>query len=90
MKHGQTLMSRLMSTTVLVSVIAIVMVSQPAFAAKDGLVSKKQKKKWSTPWAEQVGVELVRSFDSSGPDAWDAKNTQRFLLQPRDQVMVGC
>ena len=26
---------------------------------------------WATPWAEKVGVSLEKSFDSSGPDAWD-------------------
>ncbi len=28
---------------------------------------------WTTPWAKKLGVVLEKSFDSSGPDAWDPK-----------------
>jgi DNA-binding beta-propeller fold protein YncE len=29
--------------------------------------------KWTTSWAEKLGVTLEKTFDSSGPDAWDPK-----------------
>lgn len=28
---------------------------------------------WTTPWAKKLGITLETTFDSSGPDAWDAK-----------------
>ena len=31
------------------------------------------KDNWTTPWAKKLGVKLDKTFDSSGPDAWDPK-----------------
>lgn len=45
--------------------------SQTVLAADVKLASKSTKAKWSTPWAERVGVELEYTADSRGPDAWD-------------------
>ena len=35
--------------------------------------SNSAKSRWSTPWAERVGVELEYTADSRGDDAWDSK-----------------
>lgn len=40
------------------------MIARPAQAADD---------KWTTPLATSLGITLEKSFDSSGPDAWDPK-----------------
>src|SRR5713226_1183564 len=42
----------------------LLLLGSPAIPADDG---------WATPLATKLGVTLEKSFDSSGPDAWDPK-----------------
>jgi mono/diheme cytochrome c family protein len=34
--------------------------------------TEREKEAWANEWSEKVNIELEYSFDSSGPDAWDA------------------
>jgi mono/diheme cytochrome c family protein/DNA-binding beta-propeller fold protein YncE len=34
--------------------------------------SAREKAAWANDWSEKVNIELEYTFDSSGPDAWDA------------------
>ena len=54
------------------SLSLILLCSSMALAADVRPASKKEKARWSTPWAERVGISLEYVADSSGPDAWDA------------------
>ena len=45
--------------------------SSVAIAADVRPASKSQKAKWSTPWAERVGISLEYVGNSDGPDAWN-------------------
>ncbi len=54
-------------------IISICLICSGANAAPPKPATAKQKAAWENEWTEKVGVMLEYDFDSSGPDAWDAK-----------------
>src|SRR5216684_2540584 len=59
-----TLTSRASRACAVFAAIISLLAFSPAAFADDG---------WTTPLATKLGVTLEKSFDSSGPDAWDPK-----------------
>ena len=50
--------------------ICAILLPSSSMSADDG---------WATPLATKLGVTLEKSFDSSGPDAWDPKKASAGL-----------
>lgn len=74
MNSCNELLNKILGVLAVISLITGLAYSANLLAAgKNGLASKREQSKWSTPSAELAGVTLVRRFDSSGPDAWDVK-----------------
>ncbi len=61
LKRSAVLSVPFLSAVLITSLVAGVAHAQ---ATKDG---------WTTSWAKKLGVKLDKTFDSSGPDAWDPK-----------------
>ena len=59
--------------TSLLALCFIFLVASYSHAGSVKLASKKERAKWGNEWSDRVGAHLEYSFDSSGPDAWDAK-----------------
>ena len=61
------------STVFTALIISVCLICSGANAKPPKPATAKQKAAWENEWTRKVGVMLEYDFDSSGPDAWDAK-----------------
>ena len=54
-------------------IISVCLICSGANAAPPNPATAKQKAAWENEWTKKVGVVLEYDLDSSGPDAWNAK-----------------